>query len=330
MNDIQISVVIPFYNAKDYIEEAVKSAVNQQAVGEVIIVEDASPDGGIEICQKLVERYSKVRLIQHLDRLNHGAAASRNLGIQNSRNPYIAFLDADDFYLPNRFERTVEILSRNENIDGVYEAIGVYFQDQSVKDFWENLNLPDLTTITKNILPEQLFYELLDGKSGYFSLDGFTVKKDLLLSVGGFNENLRMMEDTDIIYKLAVKGRLYPGVINKPVAMRRVHASNRITNCLANQRETYYHLKKLWNSLYTWGEYNLTTLQKFYLSRRYVERMRKIDYVPDMTVKEFIDARKLMLSIAIHNPLLFFDVYYWRKVFPSKTLIKRLSLFSNK
>ncbi len=77
MNDIQISVVIPFYNAKDYIEEAVKSAVNQQAVGEVIIVEDASPDGGIEICQKLVERYSKVRLIQHLDRLNHGAAASR-------------------------------------------------------------------------------------------------------------------------------------------------------------------------------------------------------------------------------------------------------------
>ncbi|HED13224.1 MAG TPA: glycosyltransferase family 2 protein, partial [Gammaproteobacteria bacterium] len=100
---MKISVVIPVYNAEKYVEYAVKSALQQKEAAEIILVEDNSPDHALKICEKLSNENSQVRLLRHSDGKNHGAGESRNLGIRSARHDYIAFLDADDYYLQNCF-----------------------------------------------------------------------------------------------------------------------------------------------------------------------------------------------------------------------------------
>lgn len=322
--DFKVSVVIPFYNAKDYITQAVESALSQPETGEVLIVEDGSPDGGLEVCQRLAKNSSRVKLFRHDDGRNHGAAASRNLGIKKAKFPFIAFLDADDFFLPNRFFETVKVFGDNVQVDGVYEGIGAVFDNDEALEMWKTLPLKELTTVTKKIRPEDLFVELLKGQCGYFSPDGLTVRKELLFKVGLFNENLDFMEDTDMMFKLSALGKLYPGSIEKAVAVRRVHGGNRITYHLKNLRESYSSLKKLWASLYEWGNMNNLSKDKlFFLSRRYAERLRKIDYLDDVSFREFLDTRLKMLMLAQKTPRLLIDSLFLRMMLPSKQLIAR-------
>lgn len=108
-----ISVIIPFYNAAKYVRESVKSALVFDEVGEIILIEDNSPDNAIEVCLELEKKYEKVKLFCHPNFENRVAAASRNFGIVKSKFEYIAFFDADDYFLPNRFQAASKILSDN-------------------------------------------------------------------------------------------------------------------------------------------------------------------------------------------------------------------------
>ena len=117
---MEISVVIPVYNAERYVVSAVDSALRQKETAEVILVEDNSPDNALEICKMLEKTHQRVRLLQHSDGKNHGAGESRNLGIRNARCEYVAFLDADDYYLEKCFSKATEVLESDAAIDGVY------------------------------------------------------------------------------------------------------------------------------------------------------------------------------------------------------------------
>ena len=84
-----ISVIIPVYNAERYLERAVASALEQPQTGEVILIEDCSPDGSLAICEKLAAAHpDKVRLLRHPDGKNHGAGPTRNLGIRAAQHPF--------------------------------------------------------------------------------------------------------------------------------------------------------------------------------------------------------------------------------------------------
>ena len=98
--EFRISVIIPVYNAADFVANAVQSALDQPETVEVLLIEDGAPDNSLEVCQALTEQYETVRLYRHSGGVNLGAGASRNLGMQNSTEDFIAFLDADDFWLP--------------------------------------------------------------------------------------------------------------------------------------------------------------------------------------------------------------------------------------
>ena len=130
---MKISVIIPVYNAEKYVEQAVNSALQFQEVFEIILIEDHSPDNALEICENLAKQHHRVKLFQHPDRQNHGAGASRNLGIEKASGDFISFLDADDYYLPNRFDSERELF-KNPNVDGVYGAIGVHYYTKKAKD----------------------------------------------------------------------------------------------------------------------------------------------------------------------------------------------------
>jgi len=320
-----VSVIIPFYNAKEFITQAVLSALDQPETGEVLLIEDGSPDGGLDVCTKLAQKYSQVRLFQHPDFRNHGMPASRNLGVINSHCPYIAFLDADDYYLPGRFTKTFTIFKSDRSIEGVYNALGVHFETEVDRETFARTSLPALTTVKETVSPEELFRRLISlGKGiGGFHFNTLTVKRTLFNKTGLFTEDLLVHADTEMMYKMASVGKLVPGEINNPVSIRRVHNNNRITHHLANKRKTYSTETKMFKSLLEWSQKNLSKNYQNLITLRSIERFRKSDYFDDHNCKDFLNSRKSMLRLAIAYPNTFLNHWFWRLIIPSKSLFMK-------
>lgn len=251
--NFQISVIVPVYNAERYIRRAVASAVHLSEVGEVILVDDAGPDNSFAICQQLEQDFSKVKLLCHPDHGNHGAGASRNVGIRRSQFEFIAFLDADDYYLPHRFTKDREILTQDPAIDGVYGAIGVKYESDEAREKFLDAGYAyqEFLTLTGVVPPGELIEVLFHCHpriTGEFSTIALTVRKSLFDRTGLFNENLRLRQDIHLWRKMATIGRLAAGSIHEPVAMRGVHGANRMTN----REEQAKYVDYWWRDLETW------------------------------------------------------------------------------
>ena len=244
--NFSISVIIPVYNAERFIEKAIRSALEQPEVTEIIVVNDGSTDGTQAIVEQLKQQHGIVKLYQHPNGINKGRSASRNLAIEKAEGNYIAFLDADDYYLPNRFSNDFKILQSNENCDGVYNAVGFHFYRAATR---LELQTFQLYTVTEVVAPEDLFEKLLYGRCGHFQIDGFTVKRTVFEKTGNFNEALVVGEDTELFWKMAIKCRLYTGIIQQPVAVRGVHDTNIFDD--ANLYKTY--TIKIFEYLTVWG-----------------------------------------------------------------------------
>jgi glycosyltransferase involved in cell wall biosynthesis len=245
---MNISVIIPVYNAEKYILKAVSSALEIEDVKEVILVEDGSPDKVLDICISLSKQYEIVKLFRHPNGENRGAGESRNLGIKNATQDFIAFLDADDFYLSNRFIKDKEVFHKNRDADGVYNALGIYYYSKKGReDFKKKMRLSPnndnyLTTVNHEVEPKpsdcfEGFLGLIP-KFGYFSLDGLTLKTSSLKKMDKLFWKSSMHEDSEFIVRLAYYCKLFPGELKKATVLRGVHDENRITessNALQNR-----------------------------------------------------------------------------------------------
>ena len=237
IKEFLVSVIIPVYNAEKFIRKAVESAVFLEEVGEIILIEDKSPDNALEVCEVLENEYRKVKLFQHPDKRNHGAGASRNLGIEKAQFDYIAFLDADDYFLSNRFLKDKEILINNHEIDGVYNALGIYYYSENArKNFLDaGYEYQEFLTLTDEVPPEELFYVLFGCHptvKGEFSTVTITVRKSIFEKIGVFNTNLPLKQDTHLWRRMAAKCKLAAGNLTEAVAIRGVHENNRMVNKL--------------------------------------------------------------------------------------------------
>ena len=253
---MKISVIIPVYNAEKFVTNAVESALQFDEVLEVILVEDQSPDKALEVCKTLAQKHEKVKLFQHPDRGNHGAGASRNLGIKAASGEYIAFLDADDFYLPNRFYAEKEFF-KNPDVDGVYGAIGVHYWSEKAKEQYFNIYQDKLTTVYKNHPARDVFPGLIGmrGSFGLFSIDALTIRKSALKKMDALMKtDLKLHQDTDFLMRLAFYTKLYPGILDQPVAVRGVHESNRISQVDSGKVKPASTRVLLWNHLQNWAE----------------------------------------------------------------------------
>lgn len=259
----EVSVILPVFNTEAYVAKAIHSALIQTEVKEVIVINDGSTDNTDAIINKLAEANTKIKIYYHANKKNKGRSASRNLGIQKATSKYIAFLDADDYYLDNRFKNDQIIFEKDNNIGGVYNAIGAHFYREVSPEEKVNFNL---TTVTKKIEPKLLFDALLTSRYGYFSIDGLTIKKAVFNKTGIFNVKLEVTEDTDLIWKMALTCRLEPGIIDQPLAMRGVHTTNAFTN---NQLYEEYNLK-LYESMLFWSCKNKIAIKTI---ERFVERL---------------------------------------------------------
>jgi len=252
---VKVSVIIPAFRCVGTIDRAVRSALAQPEVEQVILVEDGSADGTLEACRRLAANDQRVVLTQHPDTGNHGAGASRDLGIRRATELYVAFLDADDYYAEGRFTTDGEVFGTHPDADGVYGAVLAQFEDDEARAVFLHRFHNPLTTVWKVCAPEDLFIGLtMTPWFGGFHLNALTVKRAAFeLFQPWFREDLRLHQDTDFIFRLAHIARLYPGSLEQPVAYRTVHNNNRITaghDLHASRAELYRHLAQ-WSSTQT-------------------------------------------------------------------------------
>jgi glycosyltransferase involved in cell wall biosynthesis len=112
-NDFSVSVVIPAYNAEQSIRQAIDSVLNQTLQpNEIIVVDDGSTDHTAEIAKSYPE-------ISYVFQENGGVSAACNTGIKNVKNRWIAFIDSDDIWLPQKLELQISLLQRNPNLKWV-------------------------------------------------------------------------------------------------------------------------------------------------------------------------------------------------------------------
>ena len=254
---MKISVITPVYNAEKYITQAVESALQFPELYEIILVEDKSPDNALEVCKKLAEKHDRVKLFQHPDKGNHGAGASRNLGMKNATGDFIAFLDADDYYLPNRFDAERELF-KNPEVDGVYGAIGVHYYSEKAKEQYFPIFGNRLTTVYKKHAPEDVFRGQLgmNGSFGLFSIDALTIRKSSLDEKLSplMKTHLRLHQDTEFLFRLSYYLNLFPGILDEAVANRGVHENNRITQVDSGKVKPAISKVLLWKEIKNWAE----------------------------------------------------------------------------
>ena len=128
---VDVSVVIPVYNAKDFLTECVESVVNQKGEDlniEIILVNDGSTDGSGDICEKLEKQYTNVIFI---DKKNSGVSDTRNTGIKRAQGKYILMLDSDDYLGDTTVSKLFEFFE--EHYDAICDDLWYINADESVR-----------------------------------------------------------------------------------------------------------------------------------------------------------------------------------------------------
>lgn len=254
---MKISVIVPVYNAEKYVTQAVESALQFDEVYEVILIEDKSPDNALEVCRELEKQYDRVKLFQHPDKRNHGAGPTRNLGLAQAAGDFIAFLDADDYYLPNRFDAEKKLF-KDPKVEGVYGALGVHYYSDKAKEQYYKLFGDKLTTVYKRHEPREVFPGQINmkGSFGLFSIDCLTIRKSSLdrKLKPFFKTHLRLHQDTEFLFRLSYYLDLYPGILDKAIAMRGVHENNRITAVDAKKVNPATTRVLLWKEINDWAQ----------------------------------------------------------------------------
>ncbi|MCB0614145.1 MAG: glycosyltransferase family 2 protein [Phaeodactylibacter sp.] len=288
MDFMEVSVIIPVYNAAPFVEKAVRSALMQEEVKEVLVIDDGSTDGSWEILQKLMLDDDRVRLFQHPGGVNKGPGATRNVGLKSVRFEYVSFLDADDYYLADRFSETKATFLSHPDAGGVYEAV---YLSKPVDD------CPQLITFQKNIPPGECLERFLIGDLGYFSIVGLTVKTSVLRNLGiTFRTDLRLAEDLDFIMEFCSRSSFYPGSLKDPVVIIQKHENN-TTAVAYSIHSKYRHIlfrdwvKKIMDHQWS-GKLNR------FLVKSYLAHIPVVYKLPvSSTLKKFIKAFCLILLL---------------------------------
>ncbi|HYM80228.1 MAG TPA: glycosyltransferase family A protein [Candidatus Limnocylindria bacterium] len=226
MNDrpFSVSAVIPAHDALPFVLEAVESVLAQRRPAEeIVVVDDGSSDGtGAAVEQRFADAHPAVRVVR--GRFG-SAAAARNAGWQAARSPWIAFLDADDLWFPDK------LAAAEAALDAVPSA-GWFFSDGAFRTLTGELHHSWLASYAE--LPEPYagrpLAELLE--VNFILTSSVVVRRDLLAATGGFDAKLSHAEDVDLWIRLA---RRAPATASRRSLVRYQHREGGLTRQLESR-----------------------------------------------------------------------------------------------
>jgi glycosyltransferase involved in cell wall biosynthesis len=191
----RVTLIIPLYNGRRFIRQAVESVLTEESSIEILVVDDGSTDGGARELRDL-----PLTLVSHPKR--RGVAAARNTGLGRASGQFITFLDADDILVRGGIDWRLAWLEKNPEVPVVAG------RPESIIDAQAILSLD--------------FYR----KGGNYPVGcwNFMYHRDWFSTVGGFDESLSIGEDLDFLLR-TLERTLVP-VVSKPVIRRRLHEAN--------------------------------------------------------------------------------------------------------
>jgi glycosyltransferase involved in cell wall biosynthesis len=210
-----VSCIIIFFNAGEkFFIEAIESIFAQTYDHwELLLSDDGSTDESTEIALQYAQQYpEKVRYVEHEGHQNRGMSATRNLGIRHAKGEYIAFLDADDIWLPQKLEKQVAILEAEPEAGMVCGPTQYWYswtgnREDTLKD-----SMREIGSIEPNKLyqPPTLLQLLLRGEINAPSTCGVLLRRELVNNIGGFEESFRgMFEDRAFFAKVYLKAPVF-------------------------------------------------------------------------------------------------------------------------
>ena len=202
-NTFSISVVIPMYNSEKTILKALLSVVNQTYLpAEIIIVNDGSTDNSQKIVEEFIINNNKQYSFLLLNKSNGGVSSARNIGIKRATGEYIAFLDSDDRWLPEKLQKQMMFFRDNEDIDLLATN-----RNNEIVDSFMGIKFSTLTKISSKLL---LF-------KNFLSPPTVVMKKSIVNEIGYFDENQRYAEEGDFWIRVCKDNNCY--LLNESLAI---------------------------------------------------------------------------------------------------------------
>ena len=179
-----ISVIMPCYNTEQYVEETLKSVLNQSFKDyEIICLNDGSTDGTLEILKRYQQSYPNIRVISSE---NHGSAYQRNTGVQCAQGKYIYYMDSDDLLKENCLE-TLYQYAEADNLDVVYFEADSFYETKEIEEAF-----PQFLTLYHR---HKEYDGIYDGRNLYIQMEN---AGDIKMSVGLQFTRRQFLQDNNI------------------------------------------------------------------------------------------------------------------------------------
>jgi glycosyltransferase involved in cell wall biosynthesis len=271
----KVTVIIPTYNRAHLIKRAIKSVLNQTFQDfEIIVVDDGSTDNTEEVVKSFNDL--RIKYIKH--QKNLGASAARNTGIKNSKGEYIAFLDSDDEWLPEKLEKQMRYFKKIEKRRG---KLGLVYCDS----IWCDEEGRKIAVSNQIWKPKEgwVFKELL--KNCFISTASVVIcREDVLIKVGLFDRKFTQSQDYELWIRLST---FYPiAYLNLPLVKHKMWEGNvtkkRHQAIFCNIRLIHKVLKNSYTSIY--NKIDLTRPMRAFLYFKighllyYLDKTKKAKY----------------------------------------------------
>ncbi len=228
-----ISVVIPLYNKENHIQRAIRSVLAQSyPYFEIVVVDDGSTDNSFESANRIEDERLRI-----LRQSNGGVSLARNRGVSESQYDLVAFLDADDEWLPEFLESIFELKTQFPDADVFGSSFYTLNEDGSIR-------LPRSSPLFKKdwkgIIPN--YIDTLQAESP-FNSSSFAVRKQIFESIGGFPIGVKYGEDSDTWIRLSFISKI--AYINTPLSIYHRETENRACVISREPLEVDYPVKEL-------------------------------------------------------------------------------------
>jgi glycosyltransferase involved in cell wall biosynthesis len=203
-----VSIVMPVHNEATWLGSAIESVRRQELSDwELLIVDDGSADGSRAVIEsQLAQEPLRIRGLSHPGRARLGAAASRNLAISVARGRYLAFLDADDLYGPEKLAAEVKTLDANPGAAMLYGPALWRWQDGRKPDRLDRIGVE---CGRMHEPPELVWRILLDSQGDVPCTCAVLIRTDTARAVGGFDTAFTLYEDQTLWAKIFLRHRVY-------------------------------------------------------------------------------------------------------------------------
>ncbi len=219
----KVSVIIPTYNRANYLPEAINSVLKQTYQDfETIIVDDDSTDNTKEVVNAYIEK--NPQKIAYIYQKNNGPAAARNRGIKEAKGEYIAFLDSDDLWLPDKLKKSMDFINKH-GFDWICTSSYIIREEGGNKQEKNKICIDSIFLDSSGRKVELVKNGLFFFSSLHIYTPAVLIRDYCFKKVGFFDETFKIGEDVDFWLRLE-EAKLSGGYLNEPLCVYRINNSS--------------------------------------------------------------------------------------------------------